>query len=496
MNSLHTPLYSPGQIRAIERQAIDQQGIPSLDLMHKAGRAVFAEIAERWPKLNRILILAGAGNNAGDGYVIAKLALQAGYQTFVLSLTDPQQLAGDALSCFQEYQQSGGDVCLGDFESINSVDLIVDALFGIGLNRALSDRHQTLIAWANQAAAIRVAVDIPSGLDANTGAVLGEQAFLADLTVTFIAGKPGLYTGAAVNYTGEIVIADLDLPADSLDVVTAEHFLLAKLPLSPRPKNVHKTHFGHVLLVGGNQGYVGAIILAAEAALRSGAGLVSVATRASHSHLLSMVRPEIMSHEVEDAEQFRPLLEKATVIVVGPGLGQDQWAQCLLQQILMSDKACVWDADALNWLAVNPRRFNNCIFTPHPGEASRLLNCRTTDIAKDRFAAVQALQSKYGGIWVLKGAGSLISDGHQVWVSITGNPGMASGGMGDVLAGLSGGLLAQGLSELQACQLAVYVHGEAADISAAKDGERGMLASDVIAHLRLCLNNNSSDLQS
>ena len=456
--------------------------------MQKAGRAVFAHISERWPKFKRILILAGDGNNAGDGYVIAKLALDAGYQTHVISLSQPGLLKGDALSCFNAYQQAGGKISVGDMQSTGPVDLIVDALFGIGLNRALSESHQAVIAWANQANVIRVAVDIPSGIAADTGAVLGGQAFKADLTVSFIAGKPGLYTDDAVNYTGEIVIADLDLRPELLAVTQAEHFLLGKLPLAPRTRNAHKAHFGHVLLLGGNQGYTGAIVLAAEAALRSGAGLVSVATRASHSHLLAIARPEIMSHAVEDAAQLWPLLEKASVVVIGPGLGQDQWAQGLLQLIRTTDKPCVWDADALNWLAEHPYPMDNVIFTPHPGEAARLLNCTTADIAKDRFAAVLALQSAYGGIWILKGAGSLMSDGRQVWISTTGNPGMASGGMGDVLAGLCGSLLAQGLSLLQAAQLAVYVHGEAADLSAELDGERGMLASDLIANLRVCLN--------
>lgn len=488
MNSLHTPLYTAAQIRILEQRAIDQLAIPSLTLMQRAGQAVFAAIVERWPDINRIIVLAGAGNNAGDGYVIAYLAMQAGYQVRVISLSDPELLQGDAFICFKSYQQSGGKTCSDDFGHDLDADLIVDALFGIGLNRPLSAQHQLLISKANQTSAIRVAVDIPSGLVADNGALLAAPAFKADLTVSFIAGKPGLYTGEAVNYTGEIIVADLDLPAEFLAETIATHYRLNKLPFTSRPRNAHKGHFGHVLLVGGNYGYSGAIRLAAEAALRSGAGLVSVATRASHSHLLAMTRPEIMSHAVEDAEQLMPLLDKATVVVIGPGLGQDQWAQCVLQQIANLNKPCVWDADALNWLAAHPCKLNKGVFTPHPGEAARLLNCSTAEIAKDRFAAVQALQSAYGGVWILKGAGSLITDGNHIWISTTGNPGMASGGMGDVLAGICGSLMAQGLGVLEACQLAVYVHGQAADLSAAQEGERGMLASDLIVKLRQCVN--------
>ena len=488
MNSLHTPLFCTDQIRSIEQRACDQSGMSSWLLMEKAGQAVFSRIIERWPDSKRFLILTGSGNNAGDGYVIAHLALQAGYQTQVLSLSDPEQLTGDALNSFKVYQRLGGKVDRDDFNTEYEVDVIIDALFGIGLNRPLSAAYQALIARVNRSSAYRVAVDIPSGLAADTGAVLADQAFKADLTVCFIAGKPGLYSGEAVNYTGEILIEDLGLAAQVLDETHASHFLLKKLLLPVRARNAHKGQFGHVLLVGGNHGYSGAIRLAAEAALRSGAGLVSVATRASHSHLLSMSRPEIMSHAVEDAHQIRPLLEKASVVVVGPGLGQDQWADALLQPIVSSHKPCVWDADALNWLAVNPCILNNGVMTPHPGEAARLLHCSTAEIAKNRFEAVKALQAKYGGIWVLKGAGRLISDGHGIWLATTGNPGMATGGMGDVLAGLCGALLAQGLSLLEASQLAVYVHGEAADRSADREGMRGMLASDLISYLRSCLN--------
>ena len=489
MNSLHSPLYTSAQIRLLEQCAIEECALSSLSLMQRAGQAVFSAMSVRWPSVRRITVLVGAGNNAGDGYVIAKLALQAAYQVQVISLSDPEHLSGDALTCFKSYQQSGGQILIGDADFDSDTDLIVDALFGIGLNRPLSENHQGLIAKANQIDVPRVAVDIPSGLVADTGAVVSETVFNADLTVTFIAGKPGLYTGDAVNYTGEIEIADLGLPDDFLAKTKANYYRLNKLPVPPRPRNAHKGHFGHVLLVGGNHGYSGAIRLAAEAALRSGAGLVSVATRASHSHVLATTRPEIMSHAVEATDQLLPLLDKASVVIVGPGLGQDAWAQDLLSHIATLNKPCVWDADALNWLADHPCKINKGIATPHPGEAARLLKCSTADIARNRFAAVQALQSTYGGVWVLKGAGSLITDGHSVGVSTTGNPGMASGGMGDVLAGICGSLLAQAYSLFEASQLAVYIHGEAADRCAAQAGERGMLASDLIVKLPQCLNN-------
>jgi ADP-dependent NAD(P)H-hydrate dehydratase / NAD(P)H-hydrate epimerase len=263
-------------------------------------------------------------------------------------------------------------------------------------------------------------------------------AVKADLTVTFIAPKCGLFTGEARDYCGEIVCCSLNLPDQVMLGLPSIASLLLKSPLLPRSRCAHKGHFGHVLMIGGNHGYMGAIRLAGEAALRSGAGLVSIATRTAHASLVTIGRPELMCHAVETPNDLSTLLEKATVVVIGPGLGQDEWAISLLNKVLAADKPCVVDADALNLLAKNPVKRQNWILTPHPGEAARLLGCANADIASDRFAAATKIQAHYGGICVLKGAGSLIADHESIFVSTTGNPGMASGGMGDVLAGLSG----------------------------------------------------------
>jgi NAD(P)H-hydrate epimerase len=243
-----------------------------------------------------------------------------------------------------------------------------------------------------------------------------------------------------------------------------------------------------VLLIGGNHGFSGAIRLAAEAALYTGAGLVSIATRASHSATLNLGRPEIMCHGVEDNQQLQALLPKATVVVIGPGLGQDSWAQTMLAALLGTDKLTVIDADALNLLAKQACHRQNWILTPHPGEAARLLTVNTSEISADRYAAVRALQQRFGGVCLLKGAGTLLADAEHIQVGITGNPGMASGGMGDVLAGIIAGLLAQGLTLVQAAGLGVYVHGEAADRLAHRCGERGLLASELFSEVRHCLN--------
>lgn len=480
-------LYCTAQIREAERYAIDELGIPGRELMRRAGYALFEQIRRRWPKQTAITVLCGAGNNGGDGYVVAKLALQANYQVSVYALTDPNVLPGDALSAYQDFLQAGGSV--SDFEAGQSKlqGVIVDALFGIGLSRDVGEVYTLAIAAINASSCPVVAVDVPSGLHAYTGSVLG-CAVKADLTVTFIGLKCGLYTGEAAEYCGEIVCSTLDIEDAVLAAMPPFALLLDKIELPRRARIAHKGHFGHVLLVGGNLGYTGAIRLAGEAALRSGAGLVSIATRAAHSSLINIGRPELMCHGVECGETLQALLDKASVVVIGPGLGQDDWAREMFNTVIASDKPCVLDADALNLLAEQSTRRENWVLTPHPGEAARLLGCNTRQISSDRFAALTDMQNQCGGTCLLKGAGTLISNGETVYVGTTGNPGMASGGMGDVLSGLIGGLLAQGLSLDEATRLGVYVHGEAADSLALEFGERGLLAGDLPERIRKLLN--------
>ena len=479
-------LYRVAEIREAERIAIQELGIPGLQLMRDAGLAAFKALQQRWPDQRKLTIFCGAGNNAGDGYVVAKLALQAGYQIWVHSPVDAQTLKGDALTAYHDFFDAGGRIM--EFDSQQKPEgIIVDALLGTGLSRTVSAEYSTVISLINQSACPVLAIDVPSGLHADSGCVLG-CAVKADLTVTFIALKCGLFTGEARDYCGEIICSSLDLPEDLIIKLPSIASLLSKTPLEPRSRCAHKGIFGHVLLIGGNHGYMGAIRLAGEAALRSGAGLVSIATRTKHANLLNIGRPELMCHAVETPYDLSGLLEKASVVVIGPGLGQDEWAISMLNRVLASDKACVIDADALNLLAKNPVKRQNWILTPHPGEAARLLGLTTAFIANDRFAAVKQIQNQYGGVCVLKGAGSLIANEESIFVSTTGNPGMASGGMGDVLAGLSGALVAQGLSLIDAAKLAVYVHGEAADTIANKSGERGMLASDLLPKIREHLN--------
>lgn len=267
--------------------------------------------------------------------------------------------------------------------------------------------------------------------------------------------------------------------------------LSAHLP--PRERDADKSRYGHVLIIGGDYGMGGAVRMAAEGALRVGSGLVTVATRPEHVPVVSTNRPEIMCHQVASAEDLLPLLKKATVVVIGPGLGKTDWAQMLLNTVLAHDHPKLLDADALNLLSNNPAQCDQWVLTPHPGEASRLLNTSVKTIQADRIATVKALQEKYKGVVVLKGAGSLVqSKNAQPRLCSAGNPGMATGGMGDVLSGVIGGFIAQNLPLPLSAELGVMVHALAADFAAEEGGERGLLATDLMHYLRYLVNPEES----
>ena len=483
MQNLPINLYTNEQIRELDRIAIQEHGIVGFELMNRAGEAVFEYIIHQCPDAKTIAVFCGSGNNAGDGYIVAHLLLDAGLAVCVYSVAEPEMLKGDALTAYRRYVAAQGLVVLFSAEQDLQVDVIVDALLGSGLARPVTGIYAQAIEIINQSRAFVVAVDIPSGLNANTGNVIG-VAVQANATVTFIALHQGLLTGQAVDYCGAIMYASLDVPDEVLVTQPPSAVRVIQQTMSPRLRCSHKGNYGHVLIVGGEQGYSGAARLAGVAALRVGAGLVSIATRTAHASLMNINRPELMCHGVETAEQLMPLLAKASVIAIGTGLGQSDWASALLTAVLATQKPLVLDADALNLLARHPTKNSNWILTPHPAEAARLLNCTTADIQEDRFAAVFALQAKYDGVAILKGAGSLIASFEQIAVSNTGNAGMASGGMGDVLTGVLVGLIAQGLNLETAAQQGVYLQGKAADKAVQLDGERGLLASDLLPYLR------------
>ncbi|MDO9049168.1 MAG: NAD(P)H-hydrate dehydratase [Methylobacter sp.] len=487
MQNLPIKLYRAAQVRELDRIAIQERGIPGFELMSRAGYEVFQCIKKQWPDARSVAVFCGSGNNAGDGYIIAWLALEAGLNVCVYAVSEPEKLNGDALTAYRKYSDIHGTVMPFQIEQVINADVLVDALLGTGLDRPVTGLYAEAIQAINAQSSPVIAVDIPSGLNADTGNVMG-CAVKAAFTVTFIGLKQGLFTGQAAEYCGVIYYAQLGVPDDVFVDLEATATRVVKAPFPRRNRDAHKGNCGYVLIVGGEQGYSGAARMAGEAALRVGAGLVGIATRAEHSGLMNLNRPELMCHGVETPEQLTALLVKVDVVVVGPGLGQSDWAKALFNAAISSGKPTVIDADGLNLLAAAPAAKSDWILTPHPGEAARLLNCSTAYIQQDRFAAALSLQAGYGGVVVLKGPGTLIASEHQLAVSNTGNPGMASGGMGDVLAGVIAGLLAQGLSLQDAAQQGVYNHGLAADLAAEKDGERGLLASDLMPYLRQLVN--------
>ena len=500
MPELPVELYTAAQVRELDRIAIEERGIPSLTLMERAGAHAFEVLLRRYPDAKRLQVLCGGGNNAGDGYVLARLARRAGLEVRVSALVDPAQLKGDAAASAHSYLQTGAtaeDVVIQDARmkvlksKLHRADVIVDALLGSGLDRPVQGVFAETIDLANQAGVPILALDIPSGLHADTGTCMG-YAVRAAATITFIGLKRGLFTGQGPEFCGEILFSDLALPAAVRASVGADTRLVEHREvmdnLSPRRRHAHKGQYGHVLVVGGDYGYQGAALLAAGAAVRCGAGLVTVATRPQHARTVPLLQPELMSLAVNTVQDLDAMLHRASVVAIGPGLGQSDWASALLARVLQSRLPLVVDADALNLLAFAPQRRENWVLTPHPGEAARLLGVTTGEVQADRFAALVSLQDKLGGVVVLKGAGSLVAGAAgPCYLNRTGNPGMAGGGMGDVLTGIIAGLSAQGLEPDLAARCGVYLHGYAADICA-REGERGMLAGDLLPVLRSVVN--------
>ena len=492
MAKLSHNLYRAEQVRAMDDYAIHTLGISGTILMERAGEAAFTLLMEKWPAAERITVLCGVGNNGGDGFVVARLAKQAGLDVSVMQIGDVNRLQGDALAAYQRLQSV--DIVPVDFNRTTLLrsDVIVDAILGIGLQGEVSADKQEIIRTINLVARPVMALDIPSGLNADSGQVMG-QAVKADVTITFIANKRGLYHGDAMDYTGETRLSTLNVPLAVYDQVSNEveriEYEQFHTLLTPRRRNAHKGDFGHVLIVGGEHGLTGAPRMAGEAAARVGAGLVSIATRHAHAGFMNMSRPELMVHGIEDEASFVRLAERANVIAIGPGLGQSEWARELLNLAIESGQPLVVDADALNVLSQSPKKRNNWVLTPHAGEAARLLGRSCAEIQADRFSSVRELQDTYGGIVALKGAGTLVAATDlPVYLCAQGNPGMASGGMGDVLSGVIAGLIAQGVEPLDAATLGVCLHAAAGDGAALAAGERGMLASDLMSWIRRLAN--------
>ncbi|MBG5753010.1 NAD(P)H-hydrate dehydratase [Pseudomonas aeruginosa] len=487
-DDLPLALYSAAQVRDLDARLI-AAGTPGFELMQRAAHAAWRALRRRWPEAGALTVLAGHGNNAGDGYLVAALAQRAGWRVRVLAVAAADRLSGDAAQAHATALDAG--VAVQPWSECAELEgVLVDAMLGTGLAGAVREPFAQAIRLANAAGLPVLAVDIPSGLSADTGAVLGE-AIRADLTVTFVALKLGLFTGEAPERVGELVFDDLG--GDAAAVATlpplARRLAHRDLPrLAARPRTAHKGLFGHLLVAGGDAGMGGAVLLAAESALRCGAGLVSAATRVEHVPALLGRCPEVMAHGVASANQLLALAERASVLVLGPGLGQRAWGRSLLSAARGRPLPQVWDADALNLLALEPVGAGPqaWILTPHPGEAARLLRRTTAQVQADRPAAALELARRYQAVVVLKGAGSLVAspDG-RLAVCSRGHPAMAGAGLGDILSGVIGALLAQGMVAFDAACLAVWLHAAAGERLGAQG--RGLVATDLVPTVRQLL---------
>ncbi len=487
--SLAGAVWPASQFPFLEQHLCDLEGISSATLMERAGHAAFGHICRLWPHASHWRILCGSGNNGGDGYVVARLAKQAGYHVTLIAC-DASRLPAEARQARAHWLAIGGECLDADSEWIGEDHVIVDALLGIGLNRAPEDPYRQLIEKTLQRSVPVFALDIPSGVMADSGSVPG-VAIKANVTLSFIALKAGLLTGKARDHCGQILCDPLG-PALSGEyaippIVRRDVTDLAGW-LPDRKATAHKGSHGRLLLIGGDEGTGGAIRLAGEAALRSGAGLVRVLTHPGNVNALVTGRPELMAAAVSE-QRLEESLEWADFVVAGPGLGQQSWGQQIFSQVKKSKKDTLWDADALNLLAISPDTRQNRILTPHPGEAARLLGTSVQDVENDRLLAARLLAERYGGVVVLKGAGTLIrSSAGDTVIADVGNAGMATGGMGDVLSGIIASLAGQKLSLYDAACAGVVAHGGAADLVAREYGMRGMLASDLFDPLRRLVN--------
>ncbi|MBN1239903.1 MAG: NAD(P)H-hydrate dehydratase [Gammaproteobacteria bacterium] len=492
--TLPTAVYSAAQVRELDRIAIEQRGIAGYELMCRAGQAALDVLKAHWPDAHKLTVFCGAGNNAGDGYVLARLARAAGLSVRVEAVVPPTRLGGDARTAWEECRDAGVAIHAFEPQREDSAagfvpDVVVDALLGTGLARPVEGRFAEAVEHVNGAGAPVLALDVPSGLHADTGRVLG-TAVRADVTVTFVGLKQGLFLGDAPDRRGVLEFSDLMLPPDvSAAFEPALERLnpaLLRAALPRRPRSAHKGDAGRVLLIGGGPGMSGAIRLAAEAALRVGAGLVYVATHRDSVQTVMSGRPELMCRAADSPADLDPLLAAADCIVLGPGLGRTDWARALWQRVVRHERPLVVDADGLNLLAGEPFSRRGWLLTPHPAEAARLLGTDTEAVQGDRLGAVRSIAERYAATVVLKGAGTLIAappGAPSVAVCDYGNPGMATAGMGDVLSGVLGGLLGQLRDVPLTARAGTLLHALAGD-DAAADGERGTVAGDLMPALR------------
>ncbi len=509
------PVLTADEMRRADGLTIDEIGLPGPVLMENAGGAVAEAILRRFPHARRVVVLCGKGNNGGDGFVVARRLRRGGAEALLLGRRE--DVRADARTHLEAYERSGGRVLevadAGAWAAargrLDGADVLVDALLGTGLRGRASALPAAAIAELVQRAEAGVpvvAVDIPSGLHADGGTSEG-PVVRATLTVTFAAPKPGLVLPPESEHVGELVIADIGITPETLAAVGPSLFLLedadAAAAFPPREPSAHKGRFGHVLVVAGSLGKTGAAVLAASGALRTGAGLVTVATPLSCLGTVAAARAEVMTEPLPETATGGPseealdrvltLADERDAVVLGPGLGQDPSTAAFVRELVRRcPKPLLVDADGLNALAAAPAeewaealrsRTAATVLTPHPGEMARLRGQTVSAVQGHRVDAARDLARESGAVAVLKGQRTLVAEpGGRVAVNPTGNPGMGTGGTGDVLAGVVGALLARHEAWLAATS-GVYVHGWAGDLAAEALGEEGLLAGDVVESL-------------
>lgn len=496
-------------MRRLDRRAIEDFGIPGMVLMENAARAIVSAMFRYFPDLltRRVGIFAGRGNNGGDAFAVARYLLNRGLACRVYLLTAPEEVQGDAATNLKILNRMGGDISrilnAGELknlkEQIAGNDLLVDGILGTGLKGPVKGFYQEVIEFINSLGLPVVAIDIPSGLDSDSGQILGTciQAFL---TVTFGLGKRGLVVQPGARLSGKLIIADISIPAAAVEAEPVKDYLIEGnefyhlLPL--RDPSAHKGDFGHLLVLSGSPGKTGAAAMVCQAAVRVGTGLVTLGIPESLNPILEVKITEAMTEPLPETKEktlafkaqkkINDLILRKNALAIGPGLSLNHETARLIRKIVLKTSLpTIVDADGLSAFAgkmdLIRKNKGSVIFSPHPGEMARLLGIPVREVQQDRIQLARKFAEEYGLILILKGARSIVASPEgEVFINPTGNPGMASGGMGDVLTGMVGGFLSQGLPPLKAAQLGVFLHGLTGDFVAHKKGEKGMAAMDLI----------------
>lgn len=504
-------LVTASEMREIDRRTIEEYKIPGIILMERAGQSVFKFIKNKFisPDNKLFYIFCGKGNNGGDGFVVARLLSRSNAKVKVFLCAKSNEIRGDAKKNFDLLSQMNVDIIeipkntgISLLQGEEKPDLIIDALLGTGATGEVEGILKDIIEYINSLQVPVISIDIPSGLNADTGKILG-CCVKATYTVTMGLPKVGLFVYPGASYSGEITIADLGFPEELTKSPQIKTHLIdecyVKSCIKPRDKEAHKGTFGRVLILAGSVGYTGAAYLAAQSCARAGAGLVTLGIPEGLNHIMEVKLTEVMTlplPQTEDgtygAKSVSPalnFLKNCNAVAIGPGISNTKSVSIFVKELIKKiNLPCVVDADACNVLAKETSVLHKTsaplILTPHPGELSRLINIPVKDIQENRIEIAKYSAKELNCILVLKGARTVVADKFgNAFINPTGNPCMASGGVGDVLTGVITALLAQGLSPLDAALCGVYIHGKAGDIVCEKMGEIGVIATDILEHL-------------